>query len=210
MARYKAGDKVKVRTDLEVHKAYGGIQVDSYAWMQYIGKEVTIEAVLAHPVNCYRIKEDNGERAWAEEMFVNRNFPDIVEFFLKSNDLVVGQRFQVEGSTYTFYFNRNGTLCLDDIFSTAAPDIALDILYGRMPITHKRTILVPDESEFFMVVPSGSVESVIYKPTSDILALVRMGNVFLSREAAEAARNEMLRKYKEARNLVESEGLKGK
>ena len=64
--KYKIGDKVLVRSDLEEGKTYGDEVVMSD--MLYLkGKIVTIEHV-DHP-NHYRIKEDPDQWHWTDEMF---------------------------------------------------------------------------------------------------------------------------------------------
>ena len=64
--KYKIGDKVLVRPDLEEGKTYGDEVVMSD--MLYLkGKIVTIEHV-DHP-NHYRIKEDPDQWHWTDEMF---------------------------------------------------------------------------------------------------------------------------------------------
>ena len=70
--KYKVGDKVRVRDDLELGKWYS---MNNHTFSDFVnskmitfkGKEVTILAD-----NCfgmYRIKEDNGEYHWTDEMF---------------------------------------------------------------------------------------------------------------------------------------------
>lgn len=70
--KYKVGDKVRVRDDLEIGKWYS---MNNCTFSDYVnskmitfkGKEVTILAD-----NCfgmYLIKEDNGEWHWTDEMF---------------------------------------------------------------------------------------------------------------------------------------------
>ena len=70
--KYKIGDKVRVRNDLEEGKWYS---MNNHTFSDFVnskmitfkGKEVTILAD-----NCfgmYRIKEDNGEYHWTDEMF---------------------------------------------------------------------------------------------------------------------------------------------
>ncbi|MBU5487007.1 hypothetical protein KQI77_02360 [Clostridium sp. MSJ-8] len=62
--KYKVGDKVKVREDLEVDKKYGNKDfIDLME--QYKGKIVTIASIES---NYYVIEEDNGTWAWTDEM----------------------------------------------------------------------------------------------------------------------------------------------
>lgn len=81
--KYKVGDKVRVRDDLELGKWYS---MNNHTFSDFVnskmitfkGKEVTILAD-----NCfgmYRIKEDNGEYHWTDEMFsgLATNLPKVV------------------------------------------------------------------------------------------------------------------------------------
>ena len=65
--KYKIGDKVLVRPDLEEGETYG-IEVAMSDMLFFRGKIVTIEHVY-HPY-CYRIKEDPDQWHWTDEMFI--------------------------------------------------------------------------------------------------------------------------------------------
>jgi len=63
--KYKVGDQVRVRKDLEVDKEYGdNCFVDSMK--EYSGKKVTITNIC---YGNYEIKEDNETFYWTNEMF---------------------------------------------------------------------------------------------------------------------------------------------
>lgn len=88
--KYKIGDKVLVRSDLEEGKKYEDEVVMSN--MLYLkGKIVTIEHV-DHP-NCYRIKEDSDQWHWTDEMFVGKESEEIksdleeIEEYFDSNEI---------------------------------------------------------------------------------------------------------------------------
>lgn len=67
--KYKVGDKVRVRSDLEVGKAYGGFSfLDGMAEMR--GKQTTIEMIVNFS---YRIK--NSCFNWTDEMFESVSAP---------------------------------------------------------------------------------------------------------------------------------------
>ena len=72
--KYKIGDKVLVRSDLEEGKKYGDEVVMS-DMLFFKGKIVTIEHI-DHP-NCYRIKEDPDQWHWTDEMFVGKESEEI-------------------------------------------------------------------------------------------------------------------------------------
>lgn len=74
MAKYKVGDKVKVRTDLVLHEVKYYMDDKSNYWYVYtamtkfFGKVVTIEEYDVY-IYGYSIEEDGGEDVWADEMF---------------------------------------------------------------------------------------------------------------------------------------------
>ena len=72
--KYKIGDKILVRSDLEEGKKYGDEVVMS-DMLFFRGKIVTIEHV-DHPC-CYRIKEDPDQWHWTDEMFVGKESEEI-------------------------------------------------------------------------------------------------------------------------------------
>ena len=65
MSRYKKGDKVRVRSDLEVSNVYGG-QTFSGHMINLKGKIVTIRNVLEH--HGYTLVEDSNNYFWTDEM----------------------------------------------------------------------------------------------------------------------------------------------
>ena len=81
--KYKIGDKVLVRPDLEEGKTYGDEVVMSD--MLYLkGKIVTIEHV-DHP-DYYRIKEDPDQWHWTDEMFIGKEPKEIKSEYLSDFD----------------------------------------------------------------------------------------------------------------------------
>ena len=83
--KYKIGDKVLVRSDLEEGKKYGDEVVIS-DMLYFKGKIVTIEHI-DHP-NYYRIKEDPDQWHWTDEMFsgneseeIKSDLKEIEEYF---------------------------------------------------------------------------------------------------------------------------------
>ena len=83
--KYKIGDKVLVRPDLEEDKKYGD-EVVMFDMLSFRGKIVTIEHV-DHP-NHYRIKEDPDQWHWTDEMFsekepekIKSDLEEIEEYF---------------------------------------------------------------------------------------------------------------------------------
>lgn len=68
--KYKVGDKVRVRSDLEAGKGYGN-DVFTKEMKEFKSKIVTIERVIS---DGYRIKEDYHKLSWTEEMFLLATF----------------------------------------------------------------------------------------------------------------------------------------
>ena len=77
--KYKIGDKVLVRSDLEEGKTYGDEVVMS-DMLYFKGKIVTIEHV-DHP-NHYRIKEDLDQWHWTDEMFSEKESEKVKSEYL--------------------------------------------------------------------------------------------------------------------------------
>lgn len=77
--KYKIGDKVLVRSDLEESKKYGNEVVMS-DMLFFRGKIVTIEHV-DHP-NGYRIKEDPDQWHWTDEMFDEKESEEVKSEYL--------------------------------------------------------------------------------------------------------------------------------
>ena len=77
--KYKIGDKVLVKSDLEEGKTYGDEVVMS-DMLYFKGKIVTIEHV-DHP-NYYRIKEDPDQWHWTGEMFSEKTSEEVKSEYL--------------------------------------------------------------------------------------------------------------------------------
>ena len=88
--KYKIGDKVLVRSDLEEGEKYGDETFMS-EMLHLKGKIVTIEHV-DHP-NCYRIKEDPDQWHWTNEMLDEKESEEIksdlekIEEYFDSNKI---------------------------------------------------------------------------------------------------------------------------
>ena len=81
--KYKIGDKVLVRPDLEENKIYG-VEVVMSDMLFFRGKIVTIEHVN-HPYY-YRIKEDPDQWYWTDEMFSEKESEEIKSEYLSDFD----------------------------------------------------------------------------------------------------------------------------
>ena len=73
MAKYKIGDKVKIREDLQDGKYYGGTYCNHDMAMNWVGKIVTITAGTADN-DVYKIANDKYKYSWSVEMFDDNYF----------------------------------------------------------------------------------------------------------------------------------------
>lgn len=65
--KYKAGDRVLVRFDLDKDTLYNGVSVASAMVDDFAGSAVTIDGIFN--INRYRIVEDSGKWTWTKDMF---------------------------------------------------------------------------------------------------------------------------------------------
>ena len=108
--KYKIGDKILVRLDLEENKKYGDEVVIS-DMLDFKGKIVTIEHV-DYP-NHYRIKEDPNQWHWTDEMFLPitkynigdkvRVREDLIEYEKYKDILFVPSMNSFKGKIVTIY-----------------------------------------------------------------------------------------------------------
>jgi len=100
--KYKIGDKVTVRKDLELNKDYG-TRIDK-VMKQYEGMEVTIRGAWGI---FYLIKEDNGAWSWTDQMF------EPVEETIKISkwkdlDEVENEKYKIVSGSNYLYISNNG------------------------------------------------------------------------------------------------------
>lgn len=75
MTKFQIGDKVTVRSDLELNTTYGMegnpyVDIAVNEMVDFAGKTVTIKEVDYHDGNLsYEIEEDKGAWSWTDEMF---------------------------------------------------------------------------------------------------------------------------------------------
>ncbi len=70
---FKVGDKVEVRSDLDVNLRYNNVNVSSDMLYEFAGSIVTIDKVLG--TTRYVIEEDRGVWTWTTDMFVGIQKP---------------------------------------------------------------------------------------------------------------------------------------
>ena len=71
MMKYKVGDKVHIRKDLEVGKMYGGLNINEQK-AEFLGKTATVKIYWG---NEYSLDIDGGKWAWSDEMFEPEETP---------------------------------------------------------------------------------------------------------------------------------------
>ena len=96
--KYKVGDKVRVREDLEVNKAYGE-EVFVSQMTPFKGKEVTISYIDSY--GYYRIKEDSKGLRWTDEMLSPVTRYKIGDKVIVREDLISGERYGKDVFTST-------------------------------------------------------------------------------------------------------------
>lgn len=88
MAKYKIGDKVKIREDLESGKHYGGVYCNTEMVEDWAGKIATITGIkITSGTQVYEIADDEYKYFWSAEMFddsYNEDDEDNFEFIEKS------------------------------------------------------------------------------------------------------------------------------
>lgn len=71
MSKYKVGDRVIVRKDLEEWEEYGVDNVDvATGMLDYRGKTLTISHILSWLHDSYECEEDDEIYTWSADMFV--------------------------------------------------------------------------------------------------------------------------------------------
>lgn len=90
--KYKVGDKVKVREDLEIGETYGGLTF-SVQMREYRGQIVTIKTA---DDDSYQIEEDELNWYWTDEMLEdvkndNKSIGQIIDECLKSPEMILKQ-----------------------------------------------------------------------------------------------------------------------
>lgn len=80
--KYKVGDRVRVRKDLEVDKRYGD-DIFTKDMKKYAGKTMTVGTCIW--AGKYRLKEDNDKRNWTDEML--EDVEDIT-ILVKGNEVI--------------------------------------------------------------------------------------------------------------------------
>ena len=87
--KYKIGDKVLVRLDLEVGKRYGNNSFVS-EMLSLRGKIATINNIMC---GFYLLEEDSAEKNWTEEMFLPINKYNVGDKVLVRSDLEEGKTY---------------------------------------------------------------------------------------------------------------------
>lgn len=125
--KYKVGDKVRVREDLEVGKSYNGCYFES-SMAKLKGKVVEIVDL---DDESYFIKED--KYYWTEEMFSGlaeepRNLiPQIAEML----GVKIGEKFKISKNSDVFEFTKDKLIGIDSVEVYNALSIFFELITGK-------------------------------------------------------------------------------
>lgn len=103
MAKYKVGDKVRVRSDLVVGKAYSGKGFVP-RMKEHLGQIVTIKCLDADCVEYYQILEDSIKFQWTDEMFEGLAEE---EYHMSAEEVLQWLKDNYEGGNYRKCFGRD-------------------------------------------------------------------------------------------------------
>ena len=109
--KYKVGDKVRVREDLEVHKLYGR-EAFASQMAPLKGKIVTINKVVGY--RC-EIAEDPFRCWWTEEMFLPITKYNIGDKVFVREDLEIGKEYGRDLFVSEMSFLKGKTVIISDI-----------------------------------------------------------------------------------------------
>ena len=110
--KYKIRDKVRVREDLEVNKAYGE-EVFVSQMTPLKGKEVTISYIDSY--GYYRIKEDSKGLRWTDEMLLPVTKYKIGDKVIVREDLEIGKLYGDYSINKDMFSLRGKTVTICDI-----------------------------------------------------------------------------------------------
>ena len=184
--KYKVGDKVRVRKDLQVHD-YAG-KVASYSMTEYAGDEVTIRTRSGDSCGkYYTIEEDGGRYAWTETMFEDKEKPN-------DNDSI---RILANGNKVTAIHMETGKKGV----ARCHPDDDFDFFVGakialeRLEETEKPYGWLKDGATYYTpdVASSKLYTEVIYDMDTWDMENIKRGIVFKTKEEAIACAKKMLK-----------------
>ena len=109
--KYKIGDKVFVRSDLEVGKRYGNNSFVS-EMLSLRGKIATINNIM---YGFYLLEEDSAEKKWTEEMFLPINKYNVGDKVLVRSDLEEGKKYGDEVVIYNMLYFKGKIVTIEHV-----------------------------------------------------------------------------------------------
>lgn len=174
--KYKVGDKVRVRSDLQINRSYGAYTFVS-EMSDYKGSVVAISEVY---LTCYCIEEDKGIWKWTDEMFEG-----LAEEELTAEEAIILRSEMCANTSccdckLSGHNNSTGTSCNE--FSKKYPERVIEILKQQKKEHEKKEV----ETEFTWCV------LIIEADTHTLKHEEKVGTDFKSMDAKKA---EILKKY---------------
>ena len=152
MAKYKVGDKVRVK-DHPVDVGPGWtMDMD-----KMLGKIVTISTVTSR--GWYRLEDSY--YTWCDEMFeglAQTTGNEVIDLFMKKLGVEVDEEFEIKGSSFNpYHFNKQGKL-FDNMFDER-PGALLNLIYGEKEIKKIPKIkeMTVAELEEALKIPKGTL-----------------------------------------------------
>ena len=206
MSKYKVGDVVKVKDNLEINKYYDDVRFGE-AMVKYLGKKVTIAEIFDNKYYC--IKEDNDCFYWTDDMFEekiekieetsNTYFPEIAKMLgveinkkFKILDIESGVAFE------NYYFSNYGLYHID--FEGKEQNTSCLSLYKLLSKKYEIQKLPwkPKAGEICYIVDlTSTYYGWIYQDINYFNILLELGLIVKTKEEAIERFNELLNVLKE-------------
>lgn len=128
--KYKIGDKVRIREDLEVNKFYNGCYFSSLM-VEQMGKIVTIEDVVGH---LYYTKEL--DYVWTSEMFsgLAEEPRNLIPMIAKGLGVEVGEEFKISNMYYVYKITEDGLIGIQSHNTYNESYIFIQLISGKEKI----------------------------------------------------------------------------
>ena len=206
MSKYKVGDVVKVKDNLEINKYYDDVRFGE-AMVKYLGKKVTIAEIFDNKYYC--IKEDNDCFYWTEDMFEdkiekieeisNTYFPEIAKML----GVEINEKFKIldveSGVIFeNYYFLNDGLYHID--FNEKKHNTSCLSLYKLLSKQYEIQKLpwAPKAGEICYIVDlTSTYYGWIYQDINYFNILLELGLIVKTKEEAIERFNELLNVLKE-------------
>ena len=179
--KYKVGDKVKVRSDLQDGEIYG-CYVFSEGMKKHKGKNVTISFALD---GCYDIEEDRGKYTWTDKMFEGLVEEELTaEEAIKLKSEMCGKGDYCSKCKFSLGNNTEGVYC--DEFLAKHPEQFVEFIKQRKKDHEKKEV----ETEFVDLIR-------IMKEEGDSTTCIYVYEIDTNEEDIDEKMNELVKQYYE-------------